>query len=109
MLNTFKSWIKDARRASLLLRRLQRTPGQLDALTLAMQEHRLETRLLFSVLTLPQREAWAGQPPLIDGRPGGGVFPHGTVCRQDSFETPWFSYWTQRLHEPCLLYTSRCV
>lgn len=100
MLNTFKSWIKNARRYSLLLRRLQSTPSQLELLTRALEEHRLETRLLFATLTLPPRQAWAGQPPLIDGHPADGVFPHGTVCRQESFETPWFSYWSKRLNEP---------
>lgn len=99
MAKPFKTWIKDLQRAQLLLERLQKAPSQLDQLSKALEEHRREVRLLHSVQTLPERRLWDGQPPMIPGRPGGHVFPHGTVCRQDSFETPWFSYWTKRLNE----------
>ncbi len=72
---------------------------QLERLAQALEEHRRETRLLYSALALPQESAWKGLPPLIDGQPGRDVFPFSTVCRQDSFETPAFSFWTKRLGE----------
>ena len=49
---------------------------------------------------LPEVSLWRGQPPLLmNGGPGVRVFENGCLCRQDSFEQPYFSYWTTRLHE----------
>lgn len=73
---------------------------QLERLARALEEHRREARLLYSALALPPENAWKGRPPMLDGgHPGHNVFPHSTVCRQDSFETPAFSFWTKRLGE----------
>ena len=102
MANPFKSMIKQIKRARLLLQRLKRMPSQLDQLEVlkrSLEDHRREMRLLHSIQTLPDTELWAGKPPMIPGEPGVHAFPYSTVCRQDSFETPWFSYWTKRLDE----------
>lgn len=95
----FKSLMKSIRRSQLLFERLRKMPGQLEALRRALEDHRREMRLLHGLQTLPDRQLWEGRPPMIAGEPGVHVFPYSTVCRQDSFETPWFSYWARRLGE----------
>ncbi len=94
------------RRLTRFPRRLFQTPArvqtietQLERLARALEEHRREARLLYSALALPAESAWKGLPPLLAGLPGHNIFPHSTVCRQDSFETPVFSFWTTRLGE----------
>lgn len=95
-----------SKRAGRFRRRLAQAPARLEVLETqvsrlaqALEEHRRESRLLYSALALPERAAWEGRPPLLDGRPGDNVFPSSTVCRQDSFETPAFSFWSRRLGE----------
>ncbi|MFK4059076.1 SAM-dependent methyltransferase [Brevundimonas sp. NPDC046655] len=95
-----------SKRSARFRQRLAKAPARLEVLETqvarlaqALEEHRRETRLLYSALALPERSAWEGQPPLLNGQPGQNVFPFSTVCRQDSFETPAFSYWCRRLDE----------
>lgn len=79
--------------------RLAQLEGKLDLLSKTLEEHRLESRLVWSAQTLPDRAIWAGQPPFVAGQPADGVFPSAVPCRQDSFQQPYFSYWTARLGE----------
>lgn len=72
---------------------------QTDALTHALAEHRRETQLMLSALALPERAHWVDRPAMIQGEPAENAFPHSTVCRQESFNQPYFPYWTARLHE----------
>lgn len=95
-----------SKRLSRFRRRLVQSPARLEVieaqvarLAQALEEHRRESRLLYSALALPERSAWEGRPPLLDGQPGLNVFPCSTVCRQESFETPAFSFWSRRLDE----------
>src|SRR5271166_3262581 len=46
---------------------------------------------------LPPEAVWKGLPPLVEGAPPPSAFPCSTVCRQDSFDPPLFSYWTRKL------------
>ncbi len=65
----------------------------------AFDEHRRETRLMLTAMALPDPSLWRDQPPLAPGQPAENAFPQATVCRQSSFEQPYFSYWTARLGE----------
>src|ERR1700722_14206783 len=56
-----------------------------------------ETRLLLGHMSLPPAEIWKGKPNWSDGAPAVNAFPNSTLCRQDSFETPHFSYWTRKV------------
>jgi len=82
-----------------LPRRLALMEGLLDVLFKSVQEHRLESRLVWGQLTLPDKDLWNGHPVRVDGSPGQSVFPMSSPCRQDSFRQPYFSFWTTRLDE----------
>ena len=61
-------------------------------------EFQRETRLLLGQLSLPPHESWAD----VLWAPGESaeetmVFPRSTVCRQSSFETPWFPFWMAQI------------
>lgn len=77
----------------------ERLDRRLALLAEQMDEHRRETRVLLSGLSLPPGEVWRDRPVMVEGAPGHDVFPHSTVCRQASFETPCFAYWTDRLNQ----------
>jgi hypothetical protein len=70
--------------------RLAHIVGQVDRL-------QRETRTLLGYLSLPPTALWKGLPPFIDGGPASSAFPCSTVCRQESFEQPYFSYWTRKV------------
>lgn len=99
MINPFKFWRQSARQAERAVNKLQVASSQINAISYALEEHRRETRLLYNSLALPDRAVWLGKPPMVEGHPASLAFPHSTMCRQDSFETPYFSYWTSRLAE----------
>ncbi|WP_309629764.1 class I SAM-dependent methyltransferase [Brevundimonas sp.] len=69
------------------------------AMSLAFDEHRRETRTMLTALSLPDPSLWRNQPPLVPGQPAENAFPAATMCRQSSFEEPYFSFWTARLGE----------
>ena len=99
LINPLKFWRRKTRQAEQLASKLQTASSQINAISRAMEEHRRETRLLYNSLALPDRALWYGKPELIQGEPANLAFPYSTLCRQDSFETPYFSYWTSRLSE----------
>lgn len=70
--------------------RLDHLSWQLDLLT-------RENRLLLGYLSLPPDKLWRGKPHQIEGALTTGAFPHSTLCRQESFEQPYFSFWTRQL------------
>lgn len=65
----------------------------------ALGEHRREMRTVLAGLTLPDPAIWRGRPAMVSGAPAENAFPMGAVCRQDSFEQPYFAYWAARLGE----------
>ena len=65
----------------------------------AFEEHRREMRAVLSALSLPPQQEWLHRPPLMAGLPAANAFPQSVVCRQSSFEQPYFSYWATRLGE----------
>lgn len=81
------------------LRAQARLPGDVARLSAALEEHRREMRLLLGQLGLPDPALWRAKPDPIVGAPSQNAFPNASVCRQDSFETPHFAYWTARLGE----------
>ncbi|WP_286948666.1 MULTISPECIES: class I SAM-dependent methyltransferase [Brevundimonas] len=99
MINPLKFWRKKARQAEAVANKFQLATNQINALSLALEEHRRETRLFYNSLALPARAEWDGQPPMIQGEPAKLAFPRSTLCRQDSFHEAYFSYWTHRLRE----------
>lgn len=81
-----------------LLRANAAIPSEVKALREAVEEHRRETRVLLGALSLPPAEQWRGRPALHpETAPAASAFPYSTLCRQDSFEAPYFSYWASRL------------
>lgn len=99
MINPLKFWRRKTHQAEQLVNKLQTASNQINAISRALEEHRRETHLLYNSLALPNRALWYGQPEMIPGAPASLAFPHSTLCRQDSFKTPYFSYWTSRLSE----------
>lgn len=83
-----------------LQREVYRMQTQLNTLHSMLEEHRREMRVLYNSRALPENSLWRGQPPLIEGGPAKSALPRSTLCRQDSFEQPYFAYWSQRLCEP---------
>lgn len=91
------------RKAVRLVAQLRRLPGRVSALETAVREM-LEIlkahRLALDQANRPDPALWRGQPPLLsDAGPGVGIFAGGALCRQETFEQPYFSYWITRLHE----------
>lgn len=72
---------------------------QLQAVGDEVVEHRRETRAILSGLSLPDPALWRGLPAMVAGSPAANAFPLATVCRQASFEEPYFAYWSARLGE----------
>jgi len=70
-----------------------------DAMWFAFNEHRREMRTVLTSIALPDASVWRNQPPLVPGQPAENAFPVATLCRQSSFEQPYFSFWTGRLGE----------
>lgn len=100
------NWRSKINKAFGALKRLPRTNKEVSAvfssthrLELALEEHRREMRLVLSSLTLPPAKDWTGKPAIIAGHPADNAFPESVLCRQDSFDTPYFPYWTARLGE----------
>lgn len=62
-------------------------------------EHRREMRSILAGLTLPNPAIWRNMPPMVAGEPATNAFPMATVCRQASFDEPYFAYWAARLGE----------
>jgi len=87
-----------------LIRSINRIPGRLTLMErnitqiwVALDTHVREARLKFDEMSLPPEVQWRNQPPLLDGTPADQAFPNSTLCRQESFQQPYFSYWTIRL------------
>ena len=73
-------------------RRISELQGRIALLEQQMRE--------LSALRRPDEGHWLGQPTLRDDRkPGLDVLTRSRPCRQADFETPWFSYWSERLGE----------
>jgi hypothetical protein len=70
---------------------------RLDHLLAQVDQLQRETRLLLNRLSLPNRDAWASPPDEDDAGPASDAFPRSTLCRQQSFDQPYFRFWTQRL------------
>lgn len=83
--------------------RLERQIGALARQTYEvgclLVEHRREMRTVLAGLSLPDPKIWRGLPAMVSGQPAIDAFPMATVCRQASFEEPYFAYWAARLGE----------
>jgi hypothetical protein len=97
----FKRWreqVKGARKRFNDLEEETRLNGhRLNHLSWQVDQLTRENRLLLSYLSLPPTELWRGKPHLVDGGPATGAIPNSALCRQDSFEQPYFSFWARRL------------
>lgn len=97
-------WARRRRRA---FSRLLTLPWRLTAAERSIRnietlqsEQRREVQQALAQLMLPDPAVWQGQPPLLgDAAPGERVFDRSAMCRQDSFQQPYFSFWTRRLGE----------
>jgi hypothetical protein len=90
-----------------IIARLRTLPSRMVAversvrrMEISQREQRREIQQGLAQLMLPEEAAWRGQPPLLANvTPGERVFDRGAMCRQDSFQQPYFSFWTTRLGE----------
>lgn len=64
-----------------------------------LAEHRREMRTVLAGVSLPNPAIWRNRPPMVSGAPAADAFPMATVCRQASFDEPYFAYWAARLGE----------
>ncbi len=91
------------RKTVRLAAQLRRLPGRVAALERSLRdltEVQRGHRLVIDQTTLPDPLLWEGRPPLLASRePGVNVFDRGGLCRQDSFEQPYFSFWSARLND----------
>jgi 2-polyprenyl-3-methyl-5-hydroxy-6-metoxy-1,4-benzoquinol methylase len=97
----FRGWLKLLgnrwRRSEELLEEARQNGSRLNHLSWQVDQLTRENRLLLGYLSLPPKAHWQGKPPWIDGGPAALAFPNSTLCRQESFEQPYFSYWARRL------------
>jgi len=70
---------------------------ELSLMTRRQLDFQRETRLLLGQMSLPRAEIWQDGLPEGGGAPGDNIFPNSTVCRQESFEAPYFAYWTAKV------------
>jgi SAM-dependent methyltransferase len=70
---------------------------QLDLVLSQQTEFHREVLMLLGQASLPPTSAWRGGPRALPGLAPGSVFSHSTLCRQDSFDTPHYAYWSQKL------------
>lgn len=80
----------DAAGQAALVQRLDHLSHQVDQL-------QRELRLLLGNISLPPNDIWRGRPLWAEGAPGENVFANSTLCRQESFEQPYFPYWARRI------------
>jgi SAM-dependent methyltransferase len=89
--------MKPSSDVQVLTQKLDLALYNLSLLASRQIEYQRETRLLLGQLSLPPTADWAGRlKPGADPR-DMMIFPHSTLCRQDSFETPYFPYWAAQL------------
>jgi 2-polyprenyl-3-methyl-5-hydroxy-6-metoxy-1,4-benzoquinol methylase len=85
------------RRSSAVLEEARQNGHRLNHLSWQVDQLARENRLLMGYLSLPPNALWRGKPEWTEGGPGAVAFPNSTLCRQESFEQPYFSHWTRRL------------
>lgn len=100
LLDLFAKIRNKARASALLYRRLRKLPSQINQLSMALEEHRRETRLFYEALALPSHTHWQGRPHMVEGAPAASAFSRSSPCRQESFDAPYFAYWAHTLQEP---------
>jgi hypothetical protein len=76
------------------------TALRLDVLSSEVERLARENRLLLGQMTLPPEGLWRSKEHWLDGGPATNAFPNSTLCRQESFEQPYFTYWSRRLMMP---------
>jgi len=93
-------------RFKALILLLNRLPGEVsrlnrrvDQLTAMIEANQRENRLLLGQLSLPARETYDPLSPVEWWLPAKSAYPGGDVCRQASFDTGYFGYWSARLYE----------
>lgn len=71
----------------------------LERMTHALFAEVSEVKLMLAALARPDPGLWQGKPTMVAGEPATRAFPRSTICRQDSFEQPYFAYWTSKIGE----------
>jgi SAM-dependent methyltransferase len=69
---------------------------QLNLVLSRQIEFHREVRMLLGQASLPPTSAWRGLPNAAPGLVDTAAFPTSCLCRQDSFQTPYFSYWAEK-------------
>ncbi len=85
--------------ADTFFRDTHHTRRQVTNIAAQLDEHRREVRMMLSNIALPDRALWMTKPEMVAAEPAANAFPNSVVCRQESFDAPYFAYWTARLVE----------
>ena len=91
----FRRLSKRIRRMKHAVRQVFAMPHRLALLAAELNEHRRETRIMYTALARRRSDDLAN-PSLVSGFPAVNALPNSIACRSDSFRKPWFSYWTNR-------------
>lgn len=70
---------------------------RLDQVSAQVENFQREICLLLGQLSLPPSALWAPRAFSPEDAPAVQAFPFSTVCRQESFEQPYFPYWTRKI------------
>ncbi len=87
----------EAAQTALLSQKLDVVISWLTLLDARQTDHEREMRLLLGQMSRPPVADRAERLKAFKPAPAKTVFVHSVVCRQDSFETPYFLYWTAEL------------
>ena len=80
------------------LEKIQGLEHKLDLILFRQIEFQREIRLMLSQAALPPTETWLGKPNGAGALVDGVVFPASTLCRQESFDAPYFTYWAAKIN-----------
>jgi 2-polyprenyl-3-methyl-5-hydroxy-6-metoxy-1,4-benzoquinol methylase len=70
---------------------------RLRELSSQVEQLQREMRLLLSYLSRPTVDLWPPKRDGLDGAPAAMAFANASMCRQDSFEQPYFPYWARKI------------
>lgn len=98
----FRRWIGQWRtlrqRFNMLCDNAKLNGDRIDHLSWQIDQLARENRMLLGYLSLPKNELWREKLEASQGEPADNAFPNSTLCRQESFEQPYFAYWARELN-----------
>jgi SAM-dependent methyltransferase len=90
-------WLELRRRVVEIADETTLNGRRIEELSRQLERTTRENRLLLGQLTLPEAEHWQTKPHWPDSEPASQALANSAMCRRETFEQPYFSYWTRRL------------